>query len=76
MTADDVRAKVAAGDYDGAAACFVEYARGLPLTADALAEFDELLRWTRTTVLCARSRREAALLSAREEAHVAAAYRA
>lgn len=74
MSAGLVREAVAAGDYEAARARFAEYARGLPVTEESVAEMRALLEWTRTAALCARSHAEDRLQLARAELRAISAY--
>lgn len=74
MSPQAIRDAVAAGDYSGAATLFDEYARSLPLDEVSLAELEELLNWTRTTVLCSKAHAQDQVRRLEAELHIAAAY--
>ena len=74
MSPDSIRDAVASGEYAKAARFFDEYARALPTNQAALDELEQLARWTRLTVLCARAHGQARVQALRDELKVIDAY--
>jgi hypothetical protein len=74
MSGGAVREAVASGEYRKAALLFDAYARSLPANEASLHELADLLRWTKSTVLCARAHLESQAQAARDTLNVVAAY--
>jgi hypothetical protein len=74
MTLEAIREAVHGGDYAKAAERFAEYSGAAPLDETSLREMAELLKWVRTTVLCADAHALARLQSLRDEAHALTVY--
>jgi hypothetical protein len=74
VSPDAIRDAVASGEYAKAARLFDEYARALPTNRAALDELQQLLGWTRLTVLCARAHGYARVQALRDELNVIDAY--
>jgi hypothetical protein len=75
MTVASIRDAISAGNHAKAAELFAEYAPSIPESESGLRELRELLDWTRATIVCQRAQALAKLQSARDDAHVLAAYR-